>query len=139
MRIKKQMKNTYWHVIIGVIQAVIISALTAALGAVFVDNETIVIESIPVITFIAWLLSSFMCAVFAGLSGEGKWAARSVIATGIYYVILMCVGAFVFDGLSGSLGYGLFAVAMGYALGIFVLVKKQKKHTKKRFRNFRAS
>jgi len=137
MRAQKSSKGTYWSVTIGVLQAVAISVLTAALGAVFIDNESIQINAIPIITIIAWFISSFLCAVFSGYTGEGRWALRSGIATGIYYLIMMSVGILVFDGLSGNVLYGFITGIAGFLIAMVLLVRKQKKSINRKMRNLK--
>ncbi len=127
MRVKKRSGSAYSGIVIGVVQAIIISVMIAALGAVFIDNESVSVGAIPVICFIAWFLSSFMCAIYSGRKGDGRWVLHSAIATLIYYILIMSIGIFIFDGLSGAAISGLIAGVLGFVLAIILLIKKKKR------------
>lgn len=138
MRIKKQSGRTYWAIAFGVLQAVIISVLLAALSAVFIDNESVGIHTIPFIAMIAWFASSFMCAFYSGRKGEGRWVVHSIIATGIYIILLLGAGILIFDGLSGSIFPGLISGALGCLLSIFIQFKRMNKPVNRKLRKFTA-
>lgn len=137
MRTRNQSRNLYWPMVIGVVLAVILSTLSAALGAVFIDNESIQIGAIPYISYAVWAISSFLCAYFSGRAVEGKWLLRSGIATGIYYIILLGTGILIFGGATGDIIYGLIAVLAGFAGSVLIIFKKQKAPGNRKMRHFK--
>ena len=137
MRTRNQSSNLYWHIVIGVVLAVVMSILSAALGAVFMDNESIQLGAIPYISYAAWVVSSFLCAYFSGRAGEGKWLLRSGIATGIYYIIMVSIGILIFGGATGDMIYGFLAGLVGFIGAVLIISKKQKVLGNRKIRNFK--
>jgi len=137
MRTRNRSGNIYWPMVIGVVLAVVMSIISAALGAVFMDNESIQIGAIPYISYAVWVVSSFLCAYFSGRAGEGKWLLRSGIATGIYYIILLSIGILIFGGATADIIYGLLAGLVGFVGAVFIISKKQKVPANRKVRNFK--
>lgn len=137
MRTRNQNSHLYRSMILGVALSAVTTVLLAALGAVFVDNETLSIGSIPYISYIILALSSFLCAFVSGRSGGEKWLLRSGLAIGIYYLILIGVGVWIFDGITGGVIYGLFAGLLGLVGAVLLISRRQNKPRSKKMRSFR--
>ena len=137
MRSGKQNDFKVKHIIIGVVLAIILTILMSAISAIFLDNESIGLNLIPYISVIIWLVSGFVSAFCAGYAGEGNWILRSIIATGIYYVILLGVGILLFDGVDGDVVVGLIAGVIGFVLALFAISRKRKMPMNRKLKNFK--
>lgn len=137
MRKSNRSANIYWSMVIGVVIAIALSVLSAAMGAVFIDNETITIEAIPYITFVVWVISGFLCAYISGRTGEEKWSQRSVIAVIIYCIVLLCVGILIFDGIDASVLYGLLGNLLGLICAVLLVTKRKRMSAGRKLRKFK--
>ena len=136
MRTRNQNNNLYRSMILGVALSVVTTVLLAALGAVFVDNETLSIGGIPYISYIILALSSFLCAFVTGRNTGEKWLLRSGISIMIYYLILIGAGVMIFEGITGSVFYGLLAVLLGFAVSVILISRRQTKPKRGKMRSF---
>jgi putative membrane protein (TIGR04086 family) len=123
--------------IIGIVTAMVLSILSAAVSAVFVDNESIKIGAIPYISFLVWVISSLLCAFISGRTGEGSLLLRCGIAVGIYYCILLCIGIVAFDGLNGNVLYGLVGCFLGLVIAIIVISKTHRVPVSRKIHNIK--
>ena len=137
MRKNNRTSNLYWSMGIGVVIAIALSVLSAAMGAVFIDNETIGTEAIMYVTFVVWIISGFLCAYISGQTGESKWLLRSAIAVVIYYSILLCTGIIIFDGVGEGALYGLLGNLIGFVGAVFLIAKSKKMSTGRNMRKFK--
>ena len=137
MRSKNQSNGIYRPIILGVVLALITAILLSALGAVFLDNESLQIGVIPYVTFVIWFATSFLGAFFSGRIGEGKWLLKSGVTVILYHIILLAVGIFLFDGVTGSVIYGLLCGLAGFLLEIFVMTRRGRMPGNRKFRNFK--
>ena len=137
MRTRNQNNNLYQSMILGVALSVVTTVLLAALGAVFIDNETLNIGGIPCISYIVLGLSSFLCVFVSGRNRGERWLLRSGLAISIYYLLLIGVGILIFDGITGGVIYGLLAGLLGFAGAAFLISRRQFKLKNRKLRSLR--
>ena len=137
MRKVNHSANVYWSIGIGVIIAMVLSVLSAAMVAVFIDNETIGIEAIPYVTFVVWVISAFLCAYISGRKGEGKWILHSAVAAVIYYSVLLSAGIVIFDGVNGNALNGLLGSLLGFIGASFLVAKGKKSSAGRKMKKFK--
>lgn len=138
MRREKRTGNIYKPIITGAAIAIITSILLAAVTAVFLDNETLHYESVPYISLFVWFVSGLLGVFLSGYTGEGKWLIRCAAAGGVYYIALLCIGIFIYDGVKNTALYGLIAVLLGAAVAIFIIAKRKKAPNARNKRKFRS-
>lgn len=137
MRTVKQSGNRYGMMVIGIVTGLVLSILSAAVSAVFVDNGTIKIDAVRYISFFVWITSSLLCAYIAGSTGEGNLLVRCGISTGVYYGILLCIGIVVFDGVNKNIILGSVGSLLGYIIAVILLSKTRRAPVGRKMRKFK--
>lgn len=108
-----------------------VSLLVAAVGGYLVEAETVGQSAENGFVVTALLLGSLAAAMVAVKKGQGARIVLSLAGAGTYFLLLLCCGALVFDGIRSGVGMtALVVLCAGLVVWIFGL--KGNKKTKYR-------
>lgn len=108
-----------------------VSILTAALGSYLVEAETLEVDAENGIVVIALLLGSLVSALISVKQGQGTRLVMSLAGAGSYFLVLLCCGVLIFDGIRDGIAMtGL--VVLGAAFVVWILGIKGDKKAKYR-------
>ncbi len=124
--------------LVGIIVSAAITILLVCIGALFIQNEYISINSITIIGMIIEFIAAFFGLFLTGKMQKGREEAAMGITAGAYCTLLLCVGMLLFDGLSVAFFGGLTAVTGAYVMTLFLLKStKNRQNHKRKNRRYR--
>lgn len=108
-----------------------VSLLVAAVGGYLVEAETVGQSAENGFVVTALLLGSLAAAMVAVKKGQGARIVLSLAGAGTYFLLLLCCGALVFDGIRSGVGMTALVVLCA-ALVVWIFGLKGNKKTKYR-------
>lgn len=123
---------------LGVCVTVIVTLSLSALAAIFISNEYLQITGMQYIAFLIQLVSVFLGSLLAGKTiTERRLLACSAVG-GVYFLSLVGLALLFFDGVSGSILYGLIGCVIGCGGALLLCTRvKNRSGSKKRRRRSR--
>ena len=118
--------------IIGLLISLTVMMSMICIGAIFIQNEYISIDSVGIIAMVINFLAPSCGMIIAGKLQKGREAVTAGVAAIMYSILLICNGMLFFKGLSASIFGGLITVAAAYISAYFLLNSTKNRHRHKR-------
>lgn len=112
-----------------------VSLLIAGIGAYLIEAETLGVQAESGIVGVALLLGSSTAAIITVKREQGTRIILCLTGAVCYYLVLLCCGALVFDGIRSGIGMTALVVLCG-ALAVWLLGMKREKKAKYRLPKF---
>lgn len=131
MKMKDLNGKFFSRLILAALSGFCASLGIAAVGSVLVSGEKIGESAEPIIVVIALLMGSLISALMTTKQVQGSRIIMSLTGAGSYFLVLLCCGALVFDGIRSGVGISLL-MALCSALVVWIMGPKGSKKAKYR-------
>ena len=126
--------SDYKKIMIGAGIGMAASILLSAVLAIFINNQYLQIKSTAYFPIVVQFMSVFIGAYIAGRGvGENVIATCSVTSL-VIFVVQICLGVLLFDGISGNFLWGVLGCVGGMIAAILVCKRPKKSHSRGRKR-----
>ena len=105
-----------------------------SIGTLCISNEYFTLQNLGAISVVVQFLTALIGCVIAGSVSENNQIASCAITAGTIFLTLLCVGILFFDGVSGTVLAGAFAVILGFAVSLLIVLRKKKRSTRRTIR-----
>lgn len=124
----------YQRIIIGVTAALVISAVVALIGPIFILNEYLEPTSVHILMSITQGIGVFIGGLIAGSNvDQRKWLSVG-ISTCLFDIVLISGGVLFFDSDLGKVIAGLLSTITGAICALVLLNRKKKPAKRKRIK-----
>lgn len=117
---------------IGTVAGLIITLGASAIGAVFITNEYLALNTEGTIGLFIQFCSVLLGAILSAYIVHERKVTSCIAVGAAYYVILLILGILLFDGLTGAISGGLLAATCGCAAAIFLCGRKKNRPKRKK-------
>lgn len=128
-----QMKNGRRYIAcgVGICAMILLTVAMVLILPIFILNEYLTMEYTKGIIIILMGVVAFAGALVVRIIAGKEAACVSAISVGIYYILVIFVSVFFYDGLTLRTLYELLSIAAGYFAALMLMVKWEKPHNKR--------
>lgn len=116
---------------VSIFAMILLSTVAILILPVFIQNEYFSMEYTAGIIIILMGIAAFIGTMIIRMAVRERGVLLSALSIGVYYVLVMFLGVFLFDGLTLRMFYGLCSCAVGYFAAWMILSKRKKPHNKR--------
>ncbi len=126
--------SDYKKIMIGAGIGMATSILLSAVLAIFINNQYLQIKSAAYFPIVVQFVSVFIGAYIAGRGAGENAIATCTVTSLVIFVVQICLGVLLFDGISGNLLWGVLGCVGGMIAAILVCKRPKKSHSRGRKR-----